>query len=366
MDIPFLSQRWVIVSFLVLLLLSGCDSSLSAQHPQKTPVATRSVRAIPAGRITEFPIPISNNYTRIGGITAGPDGNLWFTQLGVIWRMSPNGNLSKFPLVEPSDVSYNSSVSGGEIVVGPDGNLWFTQADQKIGRITPNGTITEFPLPTAAFLEPNSITAGPDGNLWFTRQISNMIGRISTSGVATEFPLPPSQTDPNDIISGPDGNLWFILDADQIAGPKIGRITPNGTVTVFSFPGTQSVDVDGLIVGPDGNFWFTDPNNNKIGRFSPTNPSGTVTEFPLPASDNGSPGHPGATPSGITAGPDGNLWFTEFYGRKIGRMSTSGKITQFLLPTPLVRPAGIVIGPDGNLWFTEDNAYKIGRITSGK
>jgi streptogramin lyase len=39
----------------------------------------------------------------------------------------------------------------------------------------------------------------------------------------------------------------------------------------------------------------------------------TVTEFPVP----------GGEPFSITADPDGNLWFTEVSGGKIGRISTS-------------------------------------------
>src|SRR5688572_14768365 len=71
----------------------------------------------------------------------------------------------------------------------------------------------------------------------------------------------------------------------------------------------------------------------------------TITEFPLPA----------ATSSAlwITSGPDGNLWFTEFFGAKIGRITPLGVITEFPLPTPPgVDPLGITAGPDGNLWFT--------------
>jgi hypothetical protein len=41
--------------------------------------------------------------------------------------------------------------------------------------------------------------------------------------------------------------------------------------------------------------------------------AGTITEFPLPPAEIG--------PLGITAGPDGNLWFTAFDGNKIGRLS---------------------------------------------
>ncbi len=60
-------------------------------------------------------------------------------------------------------------------------------------------------------------------------------------------------------------------------------------------------------------------------------------------------------PDGITAGPDGNLWFTESGGNKIGRITPSGQITEFPLPTGITKPyypIGITAGPEGNLWFT--------------
>ena len=42
--------------------------------------------------------------------------------------------------------------------------------------------------------------------------------------------------------------------------------------------------------------------------------TGSITEFPLPTTNSG--------PNGITAGPDGNLRFTELYSNKIGRITT--------------------------------------------
>ncbi len=46
----------------------------------------------------------------------------------------------------------------------------------KIGRISPSGTITEFPVPNLL----SEIAAGPDGNLWFTEDSGNKIGRITS------------------------------------------------------------------------------------------------------------------------------------------------------------------------------------------
>ena len=63
----------------------------------------------------------------------------------------------------------------------------------------------------------------------------------------------------------------------------------------------------------------------------------------------------------ITAGPDGNLWFTEQYRNTIGRMTPAGVVTEFPVPTRNAAPAGITTGPDGNLWFTQ--RHGIGRIT---
>ncbi len=85
---------------------------------------------------------------------------------------------------------------------------------------------------------------------------------------------------------------------------------------------------------------------------------GMITEFPTPTSLS--------FPKFITAGPDGNLWFTEYGGNKLGCITPGGTITEFPLPTSKSYPVGIAAGPDGNLWFTEFGGFKIGRITSGK
>ena len=78
-------------------------------------------------------------------------------------------------------------------------------------------------------------------------------------------------------------------------------------------------------------------------------------EFPVPAQKG--------QPDRITAGPDGNLWFTEGAANEIGRITPSGRISQFPIPTANSAPDGIAAGPDGNLWFTERAANQIGRIT---
>ncbi|HWZ89515.1 MAG TPA: hypothetical protein VNW92_11715, partial [Polyangiaceae bacterium] len=146
-----------------------------------------------------------------------------------------------------------------------------------------------------------------------------------------------------------DKNLWFTEAA--AAGNKIGKITPSGTVTEYPIA-TAASNPRGITAGPDGNVWFTELDGHNIGRVTPT---GTITEFPIPS---------GASPGGITAGKDGNLWFTEAgSANSIGRATPMGSVAEYVIPTSASDPTGIAAGPDGNIWFTELSANKIGRIS---
>src|SRR5438477_9708309 len=82
------------------------------------------------------------------------------------------------------------------------------------------------------------------------------------------------------------------------------------------------------------------------------NDANRYMEFTIPTADS--------HPDGTTAGPDGNVWFTEYFGDSIGRITTAGAITEFPIPTAISRPVGITGGPDGNIWFTEFEGNKIG------
>jgi hypothetical protein len=59
----------------------------------------------------------------------------------------------------------------------------------------------------------------------------------------------------------------------------------------------------------------------------------------------------GSVPETIAAGPDGALWFTEWDAGRIGRITTTGVITEYPVPAAY-HGGGITVGPDGALWFT--------------
>jgi streptogramin lyase len=159
--------------------------------------------------------------------------------------------------------------------------------------------------------------------------------------VVTEFQIPGANSGPDDIVAGRDGNLWFAE-----ANGKIGRITPAGVITEFGeAPGSPSH----IAAGPDGNLWFTEYYDSYIGRITT---SGFINEYPIPT-----------VAIDITAGPDGALWLAESSNR-IGRIVPGGALQQFTIPFDC-NPNGITTGPDGNLWFTGEHGDSIGRLTPG-
>lgn len=235
-----------------------------------------------------------------------------------------------------------------QITRGPDGNLWFTTAVDKIGRITAAGEITEFAA-KAAF----GITTGPDGSLWFTPSYTSTIGRMTVNGDVTIFPFPGPGSGFG-IVGGSDGNIWFAVTVQG----SIGRMTPAGQVTMFPTPTPNSFPL-GVTSGPDGNVWFAEQTAAKIGRITP---AGVVTEFATPIAPSS-----GAVRS-IVVGPDANLWFTAPSKDQIGRITVDGTVKLFDLPRLNLgrtrNPSAIVTGPDGQLWFTQYLVSAIGRIST--
>lgn len=139
----------------------------------------------------------------------------------------------------------------------------------------PLGVFNEFRIPTAGS-GAGGIAAGPDGDMWFIESQRNKIGRVTPSGVITEFPIPPTPTggNPVDITAGPDGNMWFLEAGTRVT---IGRITPSGVITQFPTPAPGG-DVRSIAAGPDHNLWFTGVGGNHIGLVGDGPPGAAITK----------------------------------------------------------------------------------------
>ena len=98
------------------------------------------------------------------------------------------------------------------------------------------------------------------------------------------------------------------MTLEDNASSEIGRLNPDGTYTVFPVSATSAVGLNGLATGADGALWFTETNTNLLGRMTTT---GAITTFNVPTPQSGL--------GRIIAGPSRTLWFIEAKANKIGR-----------------------------------------------
>src|ERR1700722_10949945 len=95
---------------------------------------------------------------------------------------------------------------------------------------------------------------------------------------------------------------------------------PSGTYSDYrSYPADGAV---GITAGPNGAIWFTPEV-----QVAELDRSGSVTAYPV-----------SAEPFSITSASDGALWFTEYEGNQNVRITTAGALTQYAIPTPNSAP----------------------------
>jgi len=115
-----------------------------------------------------------------------------------------------------------------------------------------------------------------------------------------------------------------------------------------SYPAQIALDLANQVA------WISERDGNKIAQFDlQTQTWGQ--EYKIPTA--------GSQPWGLVVDAQGNVWFAETAGNKIGKLDpATGKITEYDIPTPDSQPWAVAIGDDGSVWFTERSGNKIGRL----
>src|SRR5262245_12206119 len=145
--LEFLSGLRKSSAFILLALLSillGSHTDTLAQSAS-TETGNRDCPAPDAILITEYVIPTA--YSELSGITAGPNGAIWFGEdIGIIGRITTNGEITEYPLPDTRNAQ-------PFLVAGPDDAVWFTDLNSNmIGRITLEGDITSYAIPSGSSL----------------------------------------------------------------------------------------------------------------------------------------------------------------------------------------------------------------------
>ena len=268
----------------------------------------------------------------IGPMVKGPDKRVWFTEFegDAIGAISTSGVVSVYPTSAGSQ-PYAIAVRRKTVWAGGFGGELF--------RSTKKGTLASFPIAGAHI---GDIVEGPDKNLWFTDYGNNKIGRVTKTGVVTEYPLPAGAT-PSGIAVGKDKNFW-ITDSGR---NTIVKMSASGTVLKSYGRGiTKNVSVQFIVAAPDGNLYFSQYADfnlpDAIGRITTKGKISEIGTLPV-----------GAYPNRLTVGKDGNVYFA------IGNMQAVGvvdlateKVSYSWLPmTHLSGTDGIAAGSDKRLWL---------------
>jgi streptogramin lyase len=341
------------------------------------------------------------------GITAGPNGSVWFTETadpGAVAEVTSHIQLGRrvFTVTEFTGgvtSGFTADRSPNQITLGPDGNIWFTEGPSNISnpgavaRLNPDGTVTEFTGGVtsgfSAGASPESITTGPDGNLWFTEPTlgfqqcgaSGWCGGVARINLHT-VPITVTQFEaghvagftphgfPQDITTGPNGKLWFsepnlLRNGSPCGG--VGQIDPSsGAVTQLAAcsqsPFIPNPKPWGISPDAAGHVWFAEQSWGVAYAFH-----GAVTQV----ISSGSSGFTAnSQPTGIGLGSDMNMWFSETANPgALARVNPDGSVTELVGGTDSGlsangQPGEVTQGPGGNIWFAEGaNPGRVGWVS---
>lgn len=171
-------------------------------------------------------------------------------------------------------------------------------------------------------------------------------GSLQIGGI-TEYTLPAGSQGPKPIIAGPDGNLW----AGETTASNLDKMSTSGSDTQYNV-GTAVAGA--ITVASDGNLWYTqDAGSNAIWRVTT---SGSITQHVLPIG--------GASLTALVAGPDGNLWVVDTGNGQVVQVSLQGTVLNtYPLDSTIV--GAIAVGADGRLWIPDTSGIVWALTTTG-
>lgn len=284
------------------------------------------------GRLTEFVLPASDSLSAIGGLAADPSGNIWFSlpgtfQAGVtgkVGKLASDGTITEYPMAPGESPGPVAMLNGNLYVVVTGGPTAYG-----IEKVAPDGTMTRFDVP-GANSQPLWVTPGHDGNLWFVNQ--EKVAKMTPTGTITQYSLPAPADGSGvnlwnaQLTPGSDGNIWFL----GLGG--ISKITPDGVVSTIPAPGGR---LTSLASGTDGNLWITFvPTQGSPLAVTPGLAIARVTTAGQSTVLDDRFGSPLTGSSKLAAGIDASIWIDEGAGT-LGRLNIAS-VPSF--DAPIVTP----------------------------
>ena len=244
----------------------------------------------------------------------------------------------------------------GDVVVRsaspiPSASVLSTSAPASSSTAAPTGTpdvaavkLVEFPVGRGQ--GPHDVAPASDGGVWYTAQRTGELGYLDPKTGATRTVKLGSGSAPHGVIVGPDGAPW-VTDGGQNAIVRVDPVSKE--VKVFKLPG-PNVNLNTAAFDRFGILWFT----GQSGYFGHVDPkSGVLKVLQSPR---------GAGPYGITATPDGAIFYASLAGSHIASVDLKEDIASPIDPPTRGQGARRVWSDSsGAIWVSEWNAGQVGR-----
>ena len=276
--------------------------------------------------------------------TASPEVTPAATQVG-----SPS------PAAEPPTFSvqtYGVPPGSGPHDVAPalDGGVWYTaQASGELGWLNPrNGNVREVAL--GAGSAPHGVIVGPDGAPWITDSGLNAIVRVDPeTDEVTRYPLPSSASNANLNTAAFDGDgvLWFTGQAGYY-----GRLDPvSGAMRVFNAP--RGIGPYGITATPDGEIFYSSLAGSYLGAVDRA--TGEVRVLDPPTA--------GAGLRRTWSDSLGRVWVSEWNAGQVGRYNpANGRWKEWPLPAPGAQAYAVYVDETDAVWLTDFTSQSIVRF----
>lgn len=266
--------------------------------------------------------------------------------------------------------------TNNKITAGPDGNMWFTLPGKKVGMISPAGIVQEFEL--AKIENTIGIAAGPEGRIWVV-SIGKALSFLPANPTGTEelFESPLINAQPQ-IVLGPEGLFWVA------SNNKVAKFSPkdfNGSIKEVALTGALSpkdIDVAGSLIAIADTEVVPVVETSRVVTFTP---AGVQKDFTIPGPSQGlagastgqiaysaplakpeqsgliTPPNPASAfeligdPFGVAYGADQAFWIVQFAAGQLTRVASTGQ-TSALAGLPIESARQIAAGPGNTLWVT--------------
>lgn len=207
-------------------------------------------------------------------------------------------------------------------------------------------TTQAYPVPDGA--RPHDVAPDPEQrHVWYAAQHQGALGRLDPETGETRHINLGDGSRPHGVIVGPDGAPW-ITDGGLNA---IVRVDPEDfEVTTYPLPDDAgNANLNTAAFDGNGVLWFTGQ-SGIYGRLDPN--SGEMEVYDAPR---------GRGPYGITATPEGDIYYASLAGSYVGRIDTdTGQTTVLEPPTQNQGARRVWSDSAGRIWVSE---WTVGQLS---